>query len=29
MTTGTGEIIAWVENEYIYMLDYKKMILKI
>lgn len=24
MTTGTGEIIAWVENKYIYMLDYKK-----
>ena len=24
MITGTGEIIAWVKNEYIYMLDYKK-----
>ena len=22
MTTGTGEIIAWVANEFIYMLDY-------
>lgn len=24
MTTGTGEIIAWVNNKYVYMLDYKE-----
>lgn len=24
MVTGTGEIIAWVKNKYIYMLDYKE-----
>ena len=24
MVTGTGEIIAWVNHEYIYMIDYKK-----
>lgn len=24
MVTATGEVIAWVENKYIYMLDYKE-----